>query len=111
MKTFNTLIAVTTFALSASAFALPSQQQDRFFTQAGDYQQPVAADGADRTPGGQTLAADGADRTPGGQALAADGADRTPGGQTLAADGADRTPGGQTLAADGADRTMTRRLA
>ncbi|SDF22358.1 hypothetical protein SAMN04490204_0006 [Pseudomonas thivervalensis] len=57
MKTFNTLIAVTTFALSASAFALPSQQQDRFFTQAGDYQQPVAADGADRTPGGQTLAA------------------------------------------------------
>lgn len=51
MKTLNTLIAVTTFALSASAFALPSQQQDRFFTQASDYQQPVAADGADRTPG------------------------------------------------------------
>jgi len=111
MKTFSTLIAATTFALSAGAFALPSQQQDRFFTQVSEYQQPVAADGADRTPAGQTLAADGADRTPGGQTLAADGADRTPGGQTLAADGADRTPAGQTLAADGADRTMTRRLA
>ena len=83
MKTFNTLIAATTFVLSASAFALPSQQEDRFFTQASDYQQTMAADGAERTPGGQALAADGADRTPGGQALAADGADRTM-GQRLA---------------------------
>lgn len=97
MKTFNSLIAVTSLVLSASAFALPSQQQDRFFTQAPEPSQAVAADGADRTPGGQTLAADGADRTPGGQ--------------TLAADGAERTPGGQALAADGADRTMGRRLA
>ncbi|WP_445576880.1 hypothetical protein GKKCFE_17225 [Pseudomonas sp. E141] len=94
MKTFSSLIAVTTFVLSVSAFALPSQQQDRFFTQTLGYQQPVAADGSDRTPG-QTLAADGSDRTP---------------GQTLAADGSDRTPG-QALAADGSDRTMAQRLA
>lgn len=62
MKTFSSLIAVTTFVLSVSAFALPSQQQDRFFTQTLGYQQPVAADGTDRTPG-QALAADGSDRT------------------------------------------------
>lgn len=79
MKTFNFLIAVTSLVLSVSAFALPSQQQDRFFTQAPEPTQSVAADGADRTPGGQTLAADGADRTPGSQVLAADGADRTMG--------------------------------
>jgi len=77
MKTLNILIAATTFALSASAFALPSQQEDRFFTQALDYQQTMAADGSERTQNGQTLAADGAERTPGGQALAADGAERT----------------------------------
>ncbi|MCG6573338.1 hypothetical protein EGM97_01280 [Pseudomonas sp. AF32] len=63
MKTLKTLIAATTFALSASAFALPSQQEDRFFTHAPDYQQTMAADGSERTPGGQALAADGAERT------------------------------------------------
>ncbi|WP_175363708.1 hypothetical protein [Pseudomonas corrugata] len=63
MKTFSTLIAATAFALSTSAFALPSQQPDHFFTQASDYRQTMAADGAERTPGGQALAADGADRT------------------------------------------------
>ncbi|AOE61449.1 hypothetical protein LOY64_20820 [Pseudomonas corrugata] len=63
MKTFNALIAAATFTLSTSAFALPSQQPERFFTQASDYQQTMAADGTDRTPGGQALAADGADRT------------------------------------------------
>ncbi|WLH14364.1 hypothetical protein PSH58_08625 [Pseudomonas hefeiensis] len=49
MKTFSSLIAVTTFVLSVSAFALPSQQQDRFFTQTLGYQKAVAADGSDRT--------------------------------------------------------------
>jgi hypothetical protein len=77
MKSLKYSIAIITFVLSATAFALPSQQQDRFFTQANDHQHSVAADGTDRTPMGQALAADGADRTPGGQALAADGSDRT----------------------------------
>ncbi|ABA77442.1 hypothetical protein K7459_03090 [Pseudomonas fluorescens] len=65
----------------------------------------IAADGASRTPQGQTLAADGSSRTPQGQTLAADGSSRTPQGQTLAADGSSRTPQGQTLAENGASRT------
>jgi hypothetical protein len=77
MKSFKFPIAIITFVLSATALALPSQQQDRFFTQVNDHQHSVAADGADRTPMGQALAADGADRTLGGQALAADGSDRS----------------------------------
>ncbi|KJH86930.1 hypothetical protein UG46_09115 [Pseudomonas fluorescens] len=111
MKMFNSSIAVIAFALSTMAFALPSQQQDRFFTQALDQQESVAADGAERTPGGQALAADGSERTLGGQTLAADGSERTLGGQTLAADGSERTLGGQTLAADGSDRVSAHRLA
>ncbi|WP_095194341.1 hypothetical protein [Pseudomonas sp. Irchel 3A7] len=79
MKTVSQLIAVATFALSASAFAVPSNQEDRFFTQTTEQQSIIAADGSDRTPQGQALAADGLDRTPQGQALAADGADRTSG--------------------------------
>ena len=79
MKTVSQLIAVATFALSASAFAVPSNQEDRFFTQATEHQHNIAADGSDRTPQGQTLAADGSDRTPQGQTLASDGSDRTPG--------------------------------
>ncbi|WP_185053979.1 hypothetical protein [Pseudomonas moraviensis] len=51
MKTVSQLIAVATFALSASAFAVPSNQEDRFFTQVSEPQQTVAADGSDRTPG------------------------------------------------------------
>ncbi|MFL6969678.1 MULTISPECIES: hypothetical protein [Pseudomonas] len=76
MKTFNSSLAIIAFALSTTAVALPSQQQDRFFTQALDQQQSVAADGTERTAGGRALAADGSERTPGGQALAADGSDR-----------------------------------
>jgi len=79
MKTVSQLIAVATFALSASAFAVPSNQEDRFFTQVSEPQQTVAADGSQRTPQGQAIAADGSDRTPLGEALAADGSDRTPG--------------------------------
>ena len=79
MKTVSQLIAVATFALSASAFAVPSNQEDRFFTQTTEQQQTIAADGSDHTPQGQTFAADGSNRTPQGQALAADGSDRTPG--------------------------------
>lgn len=75
MKTVSQLIAVATFALSASAFAVPSNQEDRFFTQTTELQQTIAADGSDRTPGMQ-VAADGSDRTPGMQ-VAADGSDRT----------------------------------
>jgi hypothetical protein len=63
MKNVKISIAIITFVLSATAFALPSQQQDRFFTQVNDHQHSVAADGTDRTPMGQALAADGADRT------------------------------------------------
>ncbi|KQT67657.1 hypothetical protein J2Y39_004237 [Pseudomonas sp. 2957] len=77
MKTVSQLIAVATFALSASAFAVPSNQEDRFFTQVNEPQQTVAADGSERTPQGQAIAADGSDRTSMGQALAADGSDRT----------------------------------
>jgi len=51
MKTVSQLIAVATFALSASAFAVPSNQEDRFFTQVNEPQQTLAADGSDRTPG------------------------------------------------------------
>lgn len=79
MKTVSQLIAVATFALSASAFAVPSNQEDRFFTQVSEPQQTVAADGSERTPQGQAIAADGSDRTPLGEALAADGSDRTAG--------------------------------
>ncbi|WP_460118542.1 hypothetical protein [Pseudomonas sp. H3_G09] len=79
MKTVSQLIAVATFALSASAFAVPSNQEDRFFTQVSEPQQTVAADGSQRTPQGPAIAADGSDRTPLGEALAADGSDRTPG--------------------------------
>lgn len=93
MKTVNQLIAVATFTLSASAFALPSNQQERFFTQVSEPQQTVAADGSQRTPQGQAVAEDGYDKTPQGQAIAADGSDRTPLGEVLAADGSDRTPG------------------
>ncbi|MCH4897880.1 hypothetical protein [Pseudomonas sp. B707] len=57
----------------------------------------IAADGASRTPQGQTLAADGSSRTPQGQTLAADGSSRTPQGQTLAENGASRTPQSQWL--------------
>ncbi|MGY2257707.1 hypothetical protein [Pseudomonas sp. SDO55104_S430] len=94
MKTISQLIAVATFALSATAFAVPSNQEDRFFTQVSEQQHTIAADGSDRTPGMQ---------------VAADGSDRTPGMQ-VAADGSDRTPGMQ-VAADGSDRTLGRRLA
>ena len=136
MKTFSKLIAVATFALSASAFAVPSNQEDRFFTQVTEQQHTIAADGSDRTPQGQTLAEngrnrleekglvqDGYDKTPQGQVVAEggrdrlkekglvqDGSDRTPQGQTLAADGSDHTPGMQ-VAADGSDRTPGQRLA
>ncbi|WP_434768626.1 hypothetical protein [Pseudomonas triticicola] len=51
MKTVSQLIAVATFALSASAFAVPSNQEDRFFTRVSEPQQTVAADGSERTPG------------------------------------------------------------
>ncbi|MDR6162581.1 hypothetical protein [Pseudomonas fluorescens] len=68
MKTVSQLIAVATFALSASAFAVPSNQEDRFFTQVSEPQQTVAADGSERTPLGEALAADGSDRTPGRRA-------------------------------------------
>ncbi|WKV85822.1 hypothetical protein LJJ44_07820 [Pseudomonas sp. B24_DOA] len=51
MKTVSQLIAIATFALSASAFAVPSNQEDRFFTRVSEPQQTVAADGSDRTPG------------------------------------------------------------
>lgn len=64
MKTLSQLIALATFAFSASAFAVPSHQEDRFFTQVTEQQQAVAADGSDHTPGMQ-VAADGSDRTPG----------------------------------------------
>jgi hypothetical protein len=63
MKTFNSSLAIIAFALSTTAVALPSQQQDRFFTQALDQQQSVAADGTERTAGGRALAADGSERT------------------------------------------------
>ncbi|WP_123434465.1 hypothetical protein [Pseudomonas brassicacearum] len=110
MKTVTQLLAVATFALSVSAFAVPSNQEDHFFTQATEYQQTIATDGSDHTPQGQALASDGADHTPQGQALASDGADHTPQGQTLAADGSDHTPGMQ-VASDGSDRTLIHRLA
>jgi hypothetical protein len=110
MKTVTQLLAVATFAISVSAFAVPSHQEDHFFTQITEYQHTVATDGSDRTPQGQTLASDGTDHTPQGQALASDGTDHTPQGQTLAADGSDHTQGMQ-VAADGSDRTLIRRLA
>ncbi|MBC3269087.1 hypothetical protein HU765_04080 [Pseudomonas sp. SWRI81] len=69
MKTVSQLIAVATFALSASAFAVPTNQEDRFFTQVSEPRQALAADGSDRTPLGQALAADGADRTLGQRAV------------------------------------------
>jgi len=135
MKTASQLIAVAAFALSATAFAVPSNQEDRFFTQFTEQQPTIAADGADRNPQGQTLAENGRDRleekglvedgynkTPQGQAVAEggadrlqdrrlvqDGSDRTPQGQALAADGSDRTQLGQALAADGSDKTLGQR--
>ena len=109
MKTVSQLIAVATFALSASAFAVPSNQEDRFFTQVTEQQHTIAADGSDRTPQGQTLAENGRDRLK-EKGLVQDGSDRTPQGQTLAADGSDHTPGMQ-VAADGSDRTPGQRLA
>lgn len=75
MKTFSQLVAVLTFALSASAFAVPSNQVEQFFTQTTEYQHTIAADGSDHTPQGQTLASDGSDHTPGMQ-VAADGSER-----------------------------------
>lgn len=108
MKTVSQLIAVATFALSASAFAVPSNQEDRFFTQVSEPQQTLAADGSERTPQGQSLAENGRNRLD-ENGLAEDGSDRTPQGQALAADGSDRTPLGQALAADGADRTLGQR--
>lgn len=74
MKTLSQLLAVLTFALSASAFAVPSEREV-FFTQTNEYQHTVASDGSDRTPQGQTLASDGSDHTPGMQ-VAADGSER-----------------------------------
>jgi hypothetical protein len=92
MKTVSQLIAIATFALSASAFAVPSNQEDRFFTQVSEPQQTVAADGSERTPQGQALAENGRNRLE-EQGLVEDGYDKTPQGQAIAADGSDRTPG------------------
>jgi hypothetical protein len=75
MKTVNQLLAVVTFALSASAFAVPSSQEEHFFTQTAEYQHTVASDGSDHTPQGQNLASDVSDHTPGMQ-VAADGSER-----------------------------------
>jgi hypothetical protein len=110
MKTVSQLIAVATFALSASAFAVPSNQEDRFFTQVNEPQQTVAADGSERTPQGQALAENGRNRLE-EKGLAEDGYDKTPQAQAIAADGSDRTSMGQALAADGSDRTLGRRAA
>ena len=110
MKTVSQLIAIATFALSASAFAVPSNQEERFFTQVSEPQQNVAADGSERTPQGQALAENGRNRLE-EQGLVEDGYDKTRQGQAIAADGSDRTPLGEALAADGSDRTPGRRAA
>jgi hypothetical protein len=110
MKTVSQLIAVATFALSASAFAVPSNQEDRLFTQVSEPPQTVAADGSQRTPQGQALAENGRNRLE-EQGLVEDGYDKTPQGQAIAADGSDRTPLGEALAADGSDRKPGRRAA
>ncbi|WP_166366459.1 hypothetical protein [Pseudomonas akapageensis] len=96
MENVSQLLAFVTFALSASAFAVPSNQEEHFFTQTTEYQHTIANDGSDRTPQGQTLASDGSDHTPQGLTLAADGSDHTPGMQ---------------VAADGSERALGRRLA
>lgn len=122
MKTVSQLIAIATLVLSASAFALPSNQEDRFFTQVTEKHQAIAADGSDRTPQGQALAEngrnrleekglvqDGYDKTQQGQAVAESGRERLQ-EKGLGQDGSDRTPLGQALAAEGSDRTQGRRI-
>ena len=107
MKTISQLIAAVTFALSATAFAVPSNQQLRVYSQTAEEQQTVAEGGSDHTPGFE-VAEDGADRTPGFK-VAEDGSDRTPGFK-VAEDGSDRTPGFK-VAEGGSDRTLGRRQA
>lgn len=106
MKPISQLIAAATFALSATAFAVPSNQEVHIHTQAFELQ-TVAEDGSDRTPGFK-VAEDGSDRTPGFK-IAEDGSDRTPGFK-VAEDGSDRTSGFK-VAEGGSDRTLGRRQA
>ncbi|MDI9778487.1 hypothetical protein QM325_12015 [Pseudomonas putida] len=75
MKTISQLIAAVTFALSATAFAVPSNQEVRVYSQTAKEQQTVAEDGSDRTPGFK-VAEGGSDRTPGFK-VAEGGSDRT----------------------------------
>ena len=90
MKSISQLIATATFALSATAFAVPSNQDLQIHMQAFEQQQTVAEGGSDRTPGFK-VAEGGSDRTPGFK-VAEGGSDRTPGFK-VAESGSDRTLG------------------
>lgn len=62
MKTISQLIAAATFVLSATAFAVPSNQEVHIHVQASEQQRTVAENGSDRTPGFK-VAEGGSDRT------------------------------------------------
>ncbi|MFH6599116.1 hypothetical protein ACEVAQ_10410 [Ectopseudomonas khazarica] len=123
MKTQLTLAALALSLMTTSVFAASSSAPFPLVGEAKESQvqqqpiEPLAENGAERTPGMQRLqlAEDGADRTPGAQRfqLVEGGYDRTPGGQRvqLAEGGYDRTLGGQRvqLAEGGSDRLIEQR--
>lgn len=102
MKTQLTLAALALSLMTTSVFAASSSAPFPLVGEAKESQvqqqpiEPLAENGADRTPGAQRfqLVESGYERTPGGQRvqLAEGGYDRTPGGQRvqLAEGGSDR---------------------
>lgn len=74
MKPISQVIAAAIFALSATAFAVPSNQEVHIHTQAFELQ-TVAEGGSDRVPGFK-VAEGGSDRIPGFK-VAEGGSDRT----------------------------------
>lgn len=107
MKTINQLIVAVTFALSATAFAVPINQEFRVYSQSTEGLQTLAEGGSDRIPDFK-VAEGGSERTPGFK-VAEDGSGRTPGFK-VAEDGSDRTPGFE-VTEDGSDRTLGQRQA